>query len=224
MNTATTSRIETNNDYPVEIEFDEPHGYKTAKRAIDIVLSILLLITLLPLFIIVAVAIVVEDKGPILYFQQRTGKHGKPFKFYKFRTMRRNADDIKRQLGGDNEATGPIFKMKNDPRVTKVGKILRRLSIDETPQLINVLQGKMSIVGPRPLPVLEAYGCNPRQWQRHSINPGLLCYREISGRSSLTFERWMELDLDYVSHHNMLIDFKIMAKAVPAVIRGDGAY
>ena len=208
----------------LEFKQIEPIGYLLSKRVVDIVISVILLSVFLPIFMAVALAIYIEDGGPILYFQLRTGHHGRAFRFYKFRTMYTNADEIKAKLSGHNEANGPIFKIKNDPRVTRIGRFLRRFSIDEAPQLINVLQGNMSLIGPRPLPVSEAQGCTESQWRRHSIKPGLLCYREVSGRSALSFEKWMETDLAYVERHSMSIDVSILLRAIPAVLRGDGAY
>jgi len=164
------------------------------------------------------------SSGPALYWQERTGKNGKTFRFYKFRSMVRNADEIKRALAEENEATGPIFKMRNDPRITRTGRILRRYSLDELPQLINILHGQMSIVGPRPLPVREAAQCTPQQFERHKVSPGLLCYREVTGRSNLTFEQWMNSDLEYLKRRGSLTDLSILARAVPAVLRADGAF
>lgn len=198
--------------------------YEFAKRALDIVVGILALIFLLPVIALVSAAIVIEDGGPVLYWQMRTGKNGREFKFYKLRSMVRNADDRKFSLSAANEANGPIFKIQNDPRITRVGRFIRRYSLDELPQLISVISGDMTLVGPRPLYAPEAAQCNARQWNRHLVKPGLLCLREVCGRSRLSFERWMELDLIYLRTRSMTTDLRILLRAIPAVLGSDGAY
>jgi len=198
--------------------------YAFAKRAFDLIAVSIALPLLLPVFAVIAVIISLDSRGPVFYYQNRTGKDGKSFRFYKFRSMVTNADAVKVTLATINEATGPIFKMRNDPRVTKVGRILRKYSIDELPQLINVFCGEMSIIGPRPLPVQEAEQCTERQFTRHSIKPGLLCFREVNGRSNLSFEEWMESDLDYLEKRGFRTDFSILVRAIPAVLNADGAY
>ena len=196
--------------------------YRAAKRAGDVFVAGLLLLVLLPVLGGIVLAIVLRDGRPALYYQYRTGLGGHPFRFYKFRSMVRDADRLRDSLA--NEADGPIFKMRRDPRVTPLGRWLRRSSLDELPQLVNVLRGEMSLVGPRPLPVAEAARCTPAQQRRHLVPPGLLCLREVSGRSNLTFQQWMEADLVYVETRSPWLDLQILARAVPAVLRGDGAY
>ena len=198
--------------------------YLTCKRLFDVTLAMGALILLFPLLLLVGLAIVLEDGGPILYYQSRVGRDGKPFRFYKFRSMVKNADAIKEQLAALNEADGPIFKMKNDPRVTRIGRFLRRSSVDELPQFINVLRGEMSLIGPRPHLPREVDLYVGRQKQRLLVQPGLVCLREVHGRSNLTFEQWIELDLLYIENRSICTDLSILAQLVPAVLKGDGAY
>jgi lipopolysaccharide/colanic/teichoic acid biosynthesis glycosyltransferase len=182
------------------------------------------LILLFPVLLLVGLAIVLEDGGPVLYYQSRVGQNGKLFRFYKFRSMVKNADAIKEQLAALNEADGPIFKMKNDPRITRVGRFLRRSSVDELPQFINVLRGEMSLIGPRPHLPREVDLYAGRQQQRLLVQPGLVCLREVHGRSNLTFDQWVELDLLYIQNRSICTDLSILARLVPAVLKGDGAY
>jgi len=198
--------------------------YFFAKRAIDILLASAALVVLAPLFLLVSLAVVLEDGGPVIYSQTRIGRNGKPFQFFKFRSMIKDADAIKDQLVQQNEASGPIFKMKNDPRITRVGRILRRSSIDELPQLLNILRGDMSIIGPRPHLPREVALYGERQKRRLSVEPGLVCLREVYGRSNLTFDQWIELDLLYIENRSFLTDLSILMRLIPAVLRGEGAY
>jgi lipopolysaccharide/colanic/teichoic acid biosynthesis glycosyltransferase len=198
--------------------------YFICKRLFDVTLAMGALILLFPLLLLVGLAIVLEDGGPILYYQSRVGRDGKLFRFYKFRSMVKNADAIKEQLAALNEADGPIFKMKNDPRITRVGRFLRRSSVDELPQFINVLRGEMSLIGPRPHLPREVDLYVGRQQQRLSVQPGLVCLREVHGRSNLTFDQWVELDLLYIENRSICTDLSILARLVPAVLKGDGAY
>ena len=197
-------------------------SYLICKRLFDVTLAMGAL--LFPVLLLVGLAIILEDGGPILYYQSRVGRDGKVFRFYKFRSMVKNADAIKEQLAALNEADGPIFKMKNDPRITRVGRFLRRSSVDELPQFINVLRGEMSLIGPRPhLPrEVDLYG--ERQQSRLSVPPGLVCLREVHGRSNLTFDQWIELDLLYIQNRSICTDLSILLRLVPAVLKGDGAY
>lgn len=194
------------------------------KRLIDLVVAGGALILLAPVFVVIAALIYLEDRGPLIYRQERVGRGGRTFGFFKFRSMVVNADALKAQLSAQNEATGPIFKMKNDPRVTRTGRILRRYSLDELPQLWNVLIGDMSLVGPRPHLPKEIAACPSYPQERLSVSPGLLCLREVLGRSELTFEEWLALDLDYVRRQSLRLDLWILARAIPAVLRGEGAY
>ncbi|MDX1933047.1 MAG: sugar transferase [Capsulimonadales bacterium] len=198
--------------------------YAPTKRAIDVFAAVALLIVLSPVFAVVALLIFLEDRGPVFYYQTRVGKDGQHFLFYKFRSMVTRADLIRHQLETQNEAVGPIFKMKNDPRITRVGRFIRRYSIDELPQLFNVLRGEMSLVGPRPhLPREVNYYTDPQKG-RLAVQPGLLCLREILGRSNMTFEEWIELDLLYIRHRCLRTDLMILARTIPSILAADGAY
>jgi len=183
------------------------------------------LVALAPLIIIVAIAIKVTSPGPILFAQMRAGKHGKPFKMFKFRSMCRNAEKRREELEAENQMNGPVFKINNDPRITPLGRWLRKYSIDELPQLINVLIGQMSLVGPRPLPVYEVEKFpNPAQRRRLSVKPGLTCIWQISGRNEVRdFETWVKLDLNYIDNWSIWLDMHILLRTVPVVLRGFGA-
>ena len=194
------------------------------KRVLDIVASSILLIFLMPLFVVTAVAIKLTSRGPVFFKQDRVGLHRRRFKVYKFRTMVPDAEKLMAGLESKNELTGPVFKIKNDPRITKIGKFLRRSSIDELPQLLNVLKGDMSLVGPRPLAVRDYEGFND-DWarRRFSVKPGITCLWQVNGRNSIAFEQWMRLDLQYMDQWSLWLDLKILARTVPAVMRGSGA-
>jgi len=196
----------------------------TIKRTLDILFSIILLILFSPVFLLAAMLIYSTSEGPIFYLQERVGLNKRRFRMYKFRTMVRNAEKLMDRLESLNEASGPVFKIKNDPRITQVGKILRRTSVDELPQLLNVLKGEMSLVGPRPLPVRDYEGFNA-DWQRRrfSVRPGITCLWQIAGRNSIPFEQWMRLDLQYVDEWSLWLDLKILARTIPAVVKGVGA-
>lgn len=198
--------------------------YEKTKRVFDIVLSAMALIVLSPLLLIVAVLIKMDSKGKAIYSQERVGKNGRKFKIYKFRSMVENADCRIEQLKAVNEKDGPIFKIKKDPRITRIGKIIRKTSIDELPQLVNVIKGDMSLVGPRPPLVKEVEQYTEYQKKRLSVIPGLTCYWQISGRSNLSFEQWVELDLKYIRERSLLCDIMIILKTIPVVIIGRGAY
>ena len=195
------------------------------KKTMDIILSIVLLIVFLPLLAIVSIAIKIDSPGAIIYSQKRIGKNKRIFKLYKFRTMYENAEKKQADLESLNEATGPVFKIENDPRVTPVGKYLRKTSIDELPQFINVLKGEMSIVGPRPLPVRDYKGFR-EDWHRRrfSVRPGITCLWQVNGRSSIPFDRWMELDMEYIDKWSLWLDLKIILKTIPIVLKGAGAF
>lgn len=198
--------------------------YRAIKRISDVVLSALALIVLSPLFLITAIAIKLDSEGPVFYSQLRVGKGGKTFKMYKFRSMCVDAEKQLDKLKDLNEKDGPVFKIANDPRVTKVGRIIRKRSIDELPQLINIIKGDMSIVGPRPPLPNEVEQYTTYQMQRLSVKPGLTCYWQISGRSDISFDEWVELDCKYIRESSVWTDIKIILKTVPAVLFGRGAY
>jgi exopolysaccharide biosynthesis polyprenyl glycosylphosphotransferase len=205
-----------------------PHSWRgwpvVVKRVIDFLVASLLLLLLLPLLLVVSLIVKLNSHGPVFFFQERIGYNKRRFRIYKFRTMVPNAEKLMGQLEQLNEVAGPVFKIKNDPRITPVGKFLRRTSIDELPQLINVIKGDMSLVGPRPLPVRDYNGFN-EDWQRRrfSIRPGITCLWQVNGRSSITFDQWMKLDLQYVDEWSLWLDLKILARTIPAVLRGSGA-
>jgi exopolysaccharide biosynthesis polyprenyl glycosylphosphotransferase len=196
-----------------------------AKRLIDILGSAGLLLLLAPIFAIVTVLIRLDSAGPILFAQERVGLNKRRFRMLKFRTMLDGADQQQLVLEHLNEAEGPVFKIRNDPRITRVGRILRRFSIDELPQLFNVLKGDMSLVGPRPLPLRDVNRINVR-WhkRRFSIKPGITCSWQVNGRSNIGFNDWVRMDLDYIDKWSLGLDIKILMKTIPAVFRGPGAY
>jgi len=194
------------------------------KRFIDIVGSAVLLVLLSPVLLLAALAIKLSSPGPVMFIQKRLGLNKRHFGIYKFRTMVTDAEKRMKEIEHLNEVSGPVFKIKNDPRITKVGKFLRKTSIDELPQLLNVFKGDMSLVGPRPLPIRDYEGFS-EDWQRRrfSIRPGITCLWQIGGRSSISFERWMELDLQYIDKWSLWLDLEILVKTIPAVLRGSGA-
>lgn len=198
--------------------------YEGLKRFSDLILSALALIVLSPLLLLVAAAIKLDSKGPAIYSQVRVGKNGKRFPMYKFRSMVFDAEERLNDLRLLNEKDGPVFKIARDPRITKVGWILRRTSMDELPQLINIVKGDMSIVGPRPPLLDETAQYTPEQMHRLDVKPGLTCYWQISGRSDLSFEEWMRLDFKYIRERSLWTDLKIIFRTVPAVLIGKGAY
>lgn len=195
-----------------------------AKRLIDIAFSLIVLGIVWPLLVVIAIAIKLETRGPVIFTQRRVGLNKRTFKMFKFRSMEKDAEQQLSSVEHLNEAQGPIFKIKDDPRITRVGKFLRHYSLDELPQFVNVLLGHMSLVGPRPMSLRDvALFDRAAQQRRMSVRPGLACLREVSGRSRLSFERWLELDLEYIDSWSVMLDFKIMLRLIPAVLRGDGA-
>ena len=186
--------------------------YIFSKRAIDILGSTVGLVLLSPILLIVAIAIKIESKGPVIFSQERIGLKGEKFKMYKLRSMVENAEELKKDLMKDNEMSGPMFKMKDDPRVTRVGRFIRKTSIDELPQLINVLKGDMSLVGPRPSLPKEVKKFKPWMKKRLDVKPGLTCFWQVSGRNSIDFEDWMKLDIKYVEERSFLVDIKLIFK------------
>ena len=215
-----------------EVSFDEVGGmpmltFSTAprdelllfvRRCADVLLALLLLVILSPVFAIVALFVKLTSHGPVLFRQPRCGLHGRPFTFLKFRSMQIDAEEMKPALAPFNEMDGPAFKMTNDPRVTPIGRFLRRTSLDELPQLWNILKGDMSFVGPRPAVIEEVRQYEPWQRRRLSMKPGLTCLWQVSGRNELTFEEWMRLDLEYIDNWSLWLDIKIALKTIPAVL------
>jgi exopolysaccharide biosynthesis polyprenyl glycosylphosphotransferase len=199
-------------------------GQTLLKRVMDVALSLLGLVLLLPLFLLIALAIRLDSPGPVIFHQIRVGKGERLFAMYKFRSMREKAEEEQEQLMDQNEASGPLFKIKNDPRVTGVGRLLRRASLDELPQLLNVLRGHMSIVGPRPAPPSEVQRYQPWHKRRLEVSPGITGLWQVSGRSQLTFDEMVLLDLYYIENWSPGLDVQIMFRTIPQFIFGDGAY
>ena len=193
------------------------------KRSLDLVVSTIALILLIPLFIVTAIAVKVSSRGPAFYVRDRVGKDGEQFGFIKFRTMSVNAEYEKPALQEFNVmGEGPVFKMKDDPRSTKVGKVLRKLSIDELPQLIHVFTGRMSLVGPRPHLVEEVAAYGEHHRRRLNVKPGVTCYWQVSGRCDLDFETWVNLDLQYINDFSLWLDVKLLAKTPTRGPQGQG--
>ncbi|MFA9558187.1 sugar transferase [Evansella sp. AB-rgal1] len=208
-----------------EINIQKSIFYVASKRILDVACSLVGLFLLLPLILVISLLIKVEDRrGTILFSQTRIGKDGNTFSMYKFRSMVSNAEELKNSLLKNNEVDGPVFKIKNDPRVTKIGKFIRKTSLDELPQLINVLKGEMSLVGPRPPLPEEVAQYNSYEMQRLSVLPGLTCYWQVSGRSNLSFGEWVELDLKYIKERSMLVDLKLIFKTFFVLFGSKGAY
>jgi lipopolysaccharide/colanic/teichoic acid biosynthesis glycosyltransferase len=198
--------------------------YAPAKRALDIVVSSVALLLLFPIFCLVVLLVKLTSKGPVFYKSERIGYCGKPFLFLKFRSMYADAEHRLGELMVQNEKDGPIFKITNDPRITPFGRFMRRFSIDELPQLIHVLVGDMSLVGPRPQLPREVQQYGPDELKRLTVQPGLTCYWQIMGRSKLTFDQWMDLDRRYVEEMSFWTDLTILVKTPFAVLKGFGAY
>jgi len=199
-------------------------GRFALKRVIDILGAAVALVLLSPLFLVTMIAVRATSPGPVFFVQERYGLRRRRFKMLKFRTMVQDAEGLQLQLEVQNEAAGPVFKMRNDPRTTPIGRFLRRSSIDELPQLINVLQGHMSLVGPRPLPPRDVSRFSePWLMRRFSVTPGMTGAWQVSGRSQLGFDDWIALDLQYIDSWSLALDFKILARTIPAVLKGTGA-
>ena len=207
-----------------EIYEHKTNAYKWIKRVFDIVASLIALIILSPVFLITALAIILEDGGPIFFTQQRAGKDMKSFKIYKFRSMYKNAEAQFERMQAQNEQTGHAFKIKNDPRITHVGRFIRRYSIDELPQLFNIIKGDMSIVGPRPILTSQMEACNAYEKQRLTVKPGLTCYWQVCGRARIKWEQWVELDLKYIQDMSIAKDIELIFRTFPAIFGQDGAY
>lgn len=208
-----------------QIQLTEKPFYTFFKRLFDIFFSMIGLIILIPLFLILSVFILIDDpKGPIFYSQTRVGKNGKAFKMYKFRSMVSNADEILEKLQSKNEISGAMFKLKNDPRITKVGRIIRKYSLDELPQLLNVIQGSMSLVGPRPPLVSEVAQYTEFDKQRLLVRPGCTGLWQVGGRNDVSFDEMVRLDLLYITHRSLLLDAQIIFKTVIVMLKPNGAY
>lgn len=223
----TTSKIasESAQNFAAGALGEQDTFYKRyGKRCIDILGSVFGLLLFLPLLPLIALAIKISSPGPILYRSIRLGQNGRPFVFYKLRSMVDGAHESRKYMLHMNEVDGPIFKISDDPRITGVGRFLRRSSLDEVPQLWNVLRGDMTLVGPRPPIPEEVEKYEP--WQRHrlDVKPGITCLWQISGRSKLGFDEWMRLDIQYIRRQSFWLDLKILLRTIPAVLSRDGAY
>jgi lipopolysaccharide/colanic/teichoic acid biosynthesis glycosyltransferase len=206
------------------VEVHHRVAYTVAKRVFDIAFALVLLVLLAPVWIVAAILVRATSDGPVLYKQTRVGHHGQAFQCYKFRTMVPNAHAMKLELVALNEVSGPVFKVKRDPRVTPVGRWLRKFSIDELPQLLNILRGQMSIVGPRPPIPEEVADYTDHQLGRLAVTPGLTCLWQVSGRSHIGFDEWVELDLHYIRRRTFWYDIWLVLLTIPAVLSGRGAF
>lgn len=208
-----------------EQQLNHQYGYRFIKRLFDIVASSIAVIILSPLFLIIAICIKIDDpKGPVFYTQIRVGKDGKHFRMFKFRSMVNNADELLAKLRSKNEVNGAMFKMKNDPRITRVGRFIRKYSLDELPQLVNVVGGSMSIVGPRPPLVGEVAEYTEYDKQRLMVKPGATGMWQVGGRNDVDFDEMVRLDLTYIQERSIWLDLKIMFETVKVMIVPNGAY
>lgn len=208
----------------VDFEIRRSVGYDVVKRLFDLIVGLLILVLVVPVVPLIALMIKLDSRGPVFYRQDRVGRGGRTFKFYKFRSMFVESDRRPDDLDGRNEQDGPVFKMKADPRVTVVGRFLRRSSMDEIPQVLNVLKGEMSVVGPRPPLPLEVARYLPWHRRRLDVKPGITCLWQISGRSHIGFDEWMRLDMEYLRTRSVWTDVSIFVKTIPAVMARRGAY
>jgi exopolysaccharide biosynthesis polyprenyl glycosylphosphotransferase len=211
-------------DVPIPVEVNKAPMYCICKRAFDIIVGGVIVILLIPILPLVALMIKLDTPGPVFFKQDRVGENGRMFKFYKFRSMVHRADEDRERLSGINEQEGPVFKIRSDPRITSVGRFLRRSSLDEIPQMLNVLKGDMSIVGPRPPLPTEVANYQPWHMSRLAVKPGITCLWQISGRSHIGFNEWMRLDMEYLKTRSFKTDLLIFLKTIPAVIARKGAY
>ncbi len=209
---------------PFEAPVAEGLYLRFGKRAIDVVGSLVALVLSAPLMLLLAILIRIESRGPVFYRSTRIGRGGRPFTFYKLRSMVKDADRHQHKLAHMNEADGPVFKIERDPRITRIGRILRSTSLDEVPQFFNVLIGDMSLVGPRPPIPREVAQYEPWQLRRLDVRPGITCLWQISGRSRIGFQEWMRLDLEYIRHQSLPMDLRILLRTIPAVLSREGAY
>ncbi len=196
----------------------------TLKRMLDVLLAGIGLVLSLPIWLAVAIAIKLDSRGSVFFVQERVGLRGGSFSFIKFRSMREDAAALLEELRDANEASGPVFKIRNDPRITRVGRFIRKTSIDELPQLINVLRGEMSLVGPRPALVREAEAYSSMDRTRLLVRPGLTCLWQVRGRADVDFETWMRYDREYVQRRSLLLDLEILVRTVVVVLTCRGAY
>ncbi|MCD8328867.1 MAG: sugar transferase [Ruminococcus sp.] len=203
-----------------ELQYKKKPVYDAVKRIFDIVVSLCALVVLSPLFLVLSVLVFLGDFGNPFFSQERTGKDGKKFKMYKFRSMHKNAELERIDLSEINEADGPLFKLEHDPRITKVGHFIRRTSLDELPQLVNVLKGDMSVIGPRPFVVFEQDECSDYQQQRLIVKPGLSCYAALDMQTKKDFDYWIELDFKYINERSFKTDLKIIFKTIGVMFKG----
>lgn len=203
---------------------EKKRTFDILKRFTDIAVASLILLLVLPVIPVIVLLIKLDSPGPVLFRQKRVGKDGREFDFFKFRSMHMGAENVIASLRPLSGVDGPVFKLKEDPRITSTGRFLRRSSLDELPQLLNVLKGDMSVVGPRPNLPSEVSQYLPWQRRRLDVTPGITCYWQIAGRSHIGFQEWMRLDLEYIRSRSLVTDMKIMLKTIPAVIARKGAY
>jgi len=222
--TVSRLRVSSFKGQPVMVYRAVPENRLTllAKSLMDKTGALIGLALTAPVMLLTALVIKIDSRGPVFFKQVRSGLNNRPFYLYKFRTMVTDADSKKAQLLGNNEMSGPVFKMQNDPRITRVGRWLRKFSIDELPQFINVLKGEMSLVGPRPPLPNEVAGFEPWQRRKLSVKPGVTCLWQVNGRNSIDFEDWMKLDLQYIDNWSLWLDAKIVARTIPTVVKGTG--
>jgi lipopolysaccharide/colanic/teichoic acid biosynthesis glycosyltransferase len=221
---AVIESLESTYSQDIAAERDVPRWWWAAKRVIDVTVASTVLVASLPVMALAAIAIAIVSPGSPIFRQTRVGKNGQEFKLYKFRTMERGAHLLHERMKPLSEVNGPVFKLRNDPRLHALGAILRRTSIDELPNFVNVLRGEMSVVGPRPPLPGEVAHYDPYALRRLTVKPGVTCLWQINGRSSVSFEHWMALDNEYIDSWNPVTDLALIAKTVPAVIRGIGAH
>ncbi|MBU0983054.1 MAG: sugar transferase, partial [candidate division Zixibacteria bacterium] len=212
------------NEMPTLLYRSDPENQLSLfiKKIVDRVGALVGLVLAAPIILLTALTIKLDSRGPVLFKQTRTGLNGRPFTLYKFRTMCTDAEQKKSHLTDRNEMSGPVFKIKNDPRITRIGQLLRKYSIDELPQFLNVLKGDMSLVGPRPPLPQEVSRFEPWQHRKLAVRPGLTCLWQVNGRNAVDFEQWMRLDLEYIDNWSLWLDIKILFKTIPAVLKGSG--
>lgn len=207
-----------------DVVLNDTFAYIAGKRLFDLSVGLLVFVFVIPIVPLIALMIKLDSPGPVFYRQDRIGRGGRPFRFYKFRSMYREADRRRTELESRNEQEGPVFKIKADPRITPVGQFLRRSSVDEIPQILNVLRGEMSIVGPRPPLPVEVARYQPWHRRRLDVKPGITCLWQIAGRSQIGFDEWMRLDMEYLRTRSLRTDLAIFLKTLPAVMARRGAY